>query len=165
LALRSDDLVPPRHDDVSEFNYAAGLSRSYTQLSLRNSLRDPLAGSLANVLVDEQSGLPMAEHLPKFCWHEPADRFRVENIAPAVVIEQRRADGSWQPVLIDGLVENDDGMRIVYGIDAVHEGNARSCVYWMPPSNMPAVGPYRFSVRTASGMRASEMFWHPRGQR
>jgi hypothetical protein len=97
--------------------------------------------------------------LPKHCWSEPVEDFRVGK-APTVRVVHSGAAGPSTPLVIDGAEENDDGTRLVYGVDSVHEGIARSCVYWMPPTGLKSPGPYRFSVRSAGGQtQTSEEFF------
>jgi hypothetical protein len=102
------------------------------------------------------------ERLPLSCWTEPTSDFSAARNAPAIAIERRTAAGEWTALLLDGIAETDDGARIVYGIDAVAEDEARACAIWLPPAAVPN-GVYRFSVRTAGGAIVKlEEFEYPR---
>lgn len=138
-----------QQDQRREYRHKVGFTRRFSELALDRAFQSPLVRSLSNILLDLDSGMSIADTLPKICWCEPVANFRMSAGAPTSVVERQAADGTWHPLTIAGAVENDDGTRLVYGVDEVHDGSARSCVYWLPPDNLRQRGPYRISVHTA----------------
>jgi len=110
--------------------------------------------SLSPVLMNEKTGFAVPNH-PYMVWLDDNPRWTAQSratgkITPAVRAE-RRVDGVWEPLLIDGIPENDEGVDFVTTVVASYLGKSRWMTIWMAPEGLDADAEFRLVAEGTSG--------------
>jgi hypothetical protein len=140
------------------YSYDAGTKKKFgvKQLNLllhTERLRDTYS-SLANVLMDETLGFPVAYHPflvfidPNPQW--PDDPRSSDRVTPSVSIEEKTASG-FQPLQIAGVAETDEGLNFVTTVIASFAGKSRWNTIWMAPGDVDSDAVLRFRVEGTGG--------------
>jgi len=153
-----------------KYSYSTGSGRRFgvKEFDLLGHLERLKANhyTLAAVLMDEESGLPVTDY-PRFIWidgnpkwaDDPEDQ---KPVMPSVAVEVKNGV-DWAPLSIDGVPENDAGLDFVTTIVASFLGNTRWTTIWMPPRAVTSDSTlggseFRFVVRGTTGVFCSPEF-------
>jgi len=128
-----------------DFRYGAGFARTFGWSHVP-STDDPLEGM-------EPLGLSTDTSLPYVEWEDgrPTVGGATAFLTPAVSIEEFDGESEWEPLLVDGVSERDDGYRFVAIVTDVRGNSTSWRSYWTPPAGLSAYGTYRFHVRRCDG--------------
>ena len=107
---------------------------------------------LSNVVQDETGGQPLRT-LPSYCWSDGVPAFSASSpadarLTPSVSIQEYGNDRTWQPLVIGGVPESDEGLNFVTVVFKPDQTSSRWCAIWLRPSQATGKDKYRFSVTT-----------------
>jgi len=110
--------------------------------------------SLANVLMDERTGIP-APNFPYMVWVDanpkwPSAEGEGQLVTPEVRIETR-IGGEWAPLLVDGVPETDEGVDVVTTVVVSLMGKTRWNTTWMVPAGQDEGAELRIAAKGTSG--------------
>jgi neutral ceramidase len=144
------------------YRYAVGGAREFGVLASRSAYDRPLAEALRNLLLDLETGLPLAP--PRYCWTESPEHVTVHGAVPGAMIEVR-AGSDFKPLMINGRTEDDSGTGFVIAVDRIDGNGVSYCALWLAPRGFSAAE-VRFRIRDARGRaRCSEPFAVSQGRR
>ena len=117
--------------------------------------------TLHNVLMNAEKGIPIPDY-PHLVWIDknpewhsnPAD---MKQVSPIVQVEAYK-DGTWGPLLVDGIPETDSGVNFVTAVIGTLFEKTRWITYWMPPANVDESIGLRLRVEGISGTFVSRAF-------
>lgn len=150
--------VPTRRTQDVPYRYGAGPTKSFGVGEfdfLGHSDRYAVTYvSLANVLMDEERGIP-APDLPFVVWVDESPRWTGASrtdapVTPRVRIEVR-VGGAWQPLVIEGAPQTDDGLDFVTTVVGSFQGECRWIGIWLVPEGADETATYRFVIDGTSG--------------
>jgi neutral ceramidase len=120
-----------------EFHYSAGFSRTF---GMDHVPTTPLPS-------DDVFDLRVSE-MP-FTWEDVVPEIGGETpyLTPYVSIEVLAEDGSWSPLLVDGALEDDTGVRFVTFVTRVDGDTSSWRAQWSPPPLPEQVGETRVRIR------------------
>jgi neutral ceramidase len=142
--------TPPPRRAATAFHHRVGVARSFTLASAGPLPQPPFTG-LGGLLRDAQ---PLADR-PTFCWDDVVPTMTATGrVTPRVSIVTRSAAGAPEPLLLDGIAEDDGGVNFVTvaGLALPLDGAApRSawCTMWLGDARTPH--PLHFEVQTLRG--------------
>jgi len=148
-----------RRTEPLRFQYGAGPKKSFGVKEfdfLRHSDRYEVTYvSLANVLMDEERGIPAPDH-PFVVWVDASPRWTGPSRTGAPVTPRVRVEvslgGAWQPLVVDGAPATDDGVDFVTTVVGSFQGECRWISIWMvPDGSVDEAATFRFVVDGTSG--------------
>jgi neutral ceramidase len=150
---------PPKRAADIKHSYSAGMIKESFGVKKFGLVvhMDRLAAnydSLANVLMDEETGIPVPNH-PFFVWIEkrprwPDDPPYLDAVTPSVHVEEKK-NGNWVPLQVDRLAESDLGANFVTTVIAYHRCKCRWVTTWMVPESVDPAKVLKIVVKGTSG--------------
>ncbi len=150
--LAADLATPSPNLAAGAYRYATGSTHRFDpdEVGARPLRHDD---GLEELLLSERDGRPLRD-LPHFEWRGPPPRInhRASTLEhqPRVGIEVETTPGSWSPLLLDGVSEDDTGLNLVTVLLKADRRQAVWSVIWMPPASTSGARTYRFAI-TAAG--------------
>ena len=146
------DSSAPLPSPTGLYSYPAGLSMSFSPRQLGPLSEDRLEADLRHVLFADSK---RAASWQRFCWTGPApamsDRSTTTWTATSHVrIEREVSPGNWQPLVLAGHQEDDEGANFLTALATWNGTQSSWCTFWLTPQSAPA-GPLRFAVQTHDG--------------
>ena len=145
--------TPPRRSVPIDFHHRAGLAWEFT-LADAGPLRYPPDAGLDALLSDAEHGqrrVPPAT----FCWDDVVPSMSAASrVTPEVTIVKRSARGTFEPLLIDGIAEDDSGFNFVTVAGLASSGDrveprSEWCTVWL--GDTAVTDPLHFRVHTLRG--------------
>ena len=157
IGLAKELAAKPRRARPVEYRYWVGPTESFGVEAfdiLKHSDRLEVSyTSLRNVLMDEATGIP-APYNPFVVWIDENPRWardpRSTRATPRVGIEVLQ-DGSWQPLVVLGAPETDEGLDFVTAVVASFGGRSRWVSIWLVPDGVDEDAALRFVMEGSSG--------------
>lgn len=149
---------PTRRTEDVKYHYGAGLTKSFGvkefDLWSHSDRYAVTYVSLANVLMDEERGIP-APDLPFVVWVDESPRWTGRSRTEAPVTPRVRietcAGGAWQPLVVEGALQTDDGLDLVTTVVGSFQGECRWISIWLVPEGADETAVYRFVIDGTSG--------------
>jgi neutral ceramidase len=158
LGLANNLGLAPLRTTTEKYKYDAGPKMKFGVrefgLLLHNERMQATYNSLANVLMDETSGIPVPNYPfmvfidknPKW----PSNPQSSDRVTPSVSMEKKGVAG-FQPFQIAGVEETDEGLNFVTTVIGTFAGESRWITIWMAPNTVDPNAVLRFRVEGTSG--------------
>lgn len=143
---------PPR------YCYSPGFTEEFVPPEHASHLYHPDDG-LGNILEDTTDRSPY-RHFPSIAWNDPLPLLLSKMKAgrlplPYVWVESKAADGSWQPLKVNGRQESNEGLDFVTATVVSGPKQFTWTAFWMPPKGIDRAGTFRLCAVHADGTTSS----------
>jgi neutral ceramidase len=145
--------TPPRRSVPIDFHHRAGLAWAFT-LANAGPLPHPPHAGLDALLGDAEHGKRRVTPAT-FCWDDVVPSMSAASrVTPEVTIVKRSGRGTFEPLLIDGIAEDDSGVNFVTVAGLASPGDRAEprsewCTIWLGAT--AATDTFHFRVHTLRG--------------